>query len=1434
MTCQTSLTHYSPSNHLPTDDELFSSAGSSFIAAVNPRLSLNCHGQPTLLPDPSILARKLAQYSIMSRESYKTPSLASSHYESDSDESDIDSDDEFQSLTPDTVKTSVPSPEPDDSFKSLPAESLAPKQHLPLESWVKVAPDADRLTNDFPSEEASFISASSELEEQDLPSDEDITTEQAIQTQKSIRQELAGTTPAIYISELPGKNILTAQFRKDPEGTIELLGHRLDALAGDVTTFMCKGDAPTRLEQLDNDWNALADEPTEDKLLTVIDGIRAYEIAHTKDSWLEKLNICFIGLASMVSSPVMALLQKNLPVECLKNNDASEFNLMDPTAITHQNRGRISSDPAVLSRIVSEFTNHETTQRYDERTQALLDTLIPENYPKSREARHPRFLIEKLARTRPDVVSQLFQQFLRNQQLITPASDHSAHQRLDTELAQVEAAGEDIEKLLDIIEECPELGQTISARVQHHYLNSLAGHLISTISAQVEACASQSHDMIEGLQTDLENAITIAEQLGQKDLATQLRPLRTGILQIQAIPTHRIVTSGYHNGEHVWYLDATPDLAQTAKALQEQSTTDIDKAIIELENYRKIQPGADIGQLTSHMKRRDELLKTQIEVLKSEARQAITDKESDRFEQLCARIRYLENERPDPQYLDDSMDCWSKAAKMGTTMLRGVDIPTEHTLQDLELERALKKGHDYDFNDECYKLLSALPDLGLAALTKAGEEGAKGVQGIRDLYNGKIGATDAAVAVVKATAYLGADGLVNLAKTFQTELTAAAAIGAKNPKLLRALAGNIAQAKAVAINTLAGNSPVVAMFDELHNRLWAEAATTYFLENVNPQAVTLDGLTPEELAAVKKIVTISKLMESAPYVPTLLDAAFRAYNNGTNVVAQVWNFASTGARLLCTRMIKNVNTLDTATVRDCNFMMDLFSEGLTVANSRQRMMARMGSVAADIACRYTPTAIVARATVLEPFKTLFNGFRDALGKFWRREKNSLTPLLLQAGQVASVFGPSVGASLILVATVASGGIAGIVAAVGMLGASCYWAWHRADALNHYQGLMSLGCRVASLVEGTVTKGLADLNIQVKTLMDESGYEKSIDKMAKSHGLRNLYQQNWNHWLTEQREAFEKAKAIIEERMEANLQQLPQELAELKREGWDLDMTDEEWLVQEAQSIKDDTEHKIAKAKEQHLWMEGARDKRLTELKQSLAASDTHNEEVEILCQQACMVKQLEDDSSRDYSTLSIDDIRKMLPKNETLVIPGNPQRRIYWLMALVERYRENLHHKLGSENIPASREDMIEALETFRVDAMMGSMLKQYHKPSRDAWVDTCANSRTSLTRWSEQRMVDVMKKTMTMVMSDVYTRFGKNWCSEGDKLTEREFEKARRDNHHIDAAIQSDMELVVSEIWHKVFEQNRKDTRRKLKDRKIDFADTDLPEEVRWMGKAS
>ena len=1450
MDYHTSLVNYGPTGSLPIERELLSD-DSSLIAEVDPRFTLTCQGRLSHLPDPGILARKLSQYRIMSTTSYNTASLNSSHFESDEEdsevESDSDDDDEFVSLTADAVKTFEPRPttpkpatpkpvtlsetEPEDSFKSFTAESLTLDDPLPLESWVNV-PENESFINYAPTEDASFISASSGLDDEDIPLDGEVATRKALETQKVIRQNLTGTTPAIYISELPGKNILVAQFREDPDGTIDLLNHRLDALNDDMTTFIQKGDAPARLKQLDDDWNTLDNEPTEENLLQVVDGIRSYEITHTKDSWLEKLNIGFIGLASMVTSPVAALLKKKLPEECLKGDKSSDFNLVDPTAVTHQNRGKLTRDPTVLSRIVTGFSNYETTQCYRERTQSLLNTLTPENYPKSWEARHPRALIEKLARTRPDVISQLFRQFLRNEQLVTPAANHAMHQKLETEMAHVQTAGTSIEKLLGIIEDLPDLGQEISARLQHHYLGDITKHLTSTITTRIKAGKPQTNNMIQSLVEDLDNAIAIAQQLGQGDVAKQLTQLHTGVQQIEAIPAHRITQSGYHNGEHVWYLDTTtPDLAQTAKALKKQSTTDIDKAIVELENYRKIQPGADIGQLTSHMKRRDELFKTQIEVLKAEARKAITDKGSNSFEQICGRIRYLENERPDPQYLDDSMDCWSKAAKIGSTMLRGVEIPTEHTLHNLELERALLK-NGYSFNDECIALMGTLPNMGYAALSAAGNLSKKGAQGALDLFwYRRISATDATVAVARATASLGVNGLIDLAKTFQTELTAAAAIGAKNPRLLRALAGNIAQAKAVAMNTLAGNSPVIAMLDELHHRLWAEAATTHFLENINPGAVDLDGLTEEELAAVKKIVTISKLMEAAPYVPTLLDAAFKTYNNGTNVIAQVWNCASTGAKLLCTRMIKNVNTLDAATVRDCNYMMDLFSDGLTVANSRQRMMSRMGSIAADIACRHAPAAVVARATVLEPFKTLFNGFRDAFGKFWCREKNSLTPLLLQTGQVAVVFGPPIGAGLLLAATVVSGGIAGIVAGISTLGASCYWAWYRADKLNHYQGLMSLGSRVASLIESTVTSGLPDLSVKVKDMMDKSDYGKSIDKAAKAHGLRTLYHNNWNYWIEEQREEFEKAKAAIKEKMEANLQQLPEELENLKDEGWDLDMTDEQWLEQEAQAIRDSAEKDIAKSQEEHLWMEGAREKRTAEIKQSLVTNVAANEEVDALCQQACTLQQLE---NKNYSDLTVEEIQAMLPVNETLEIPKNDQRRVYWLMALVERYRENLYHKLGTERIPETRDDMIDVLENFRVDAMIGSMLKQYHKTSRERWVETFAISRASLTEWSEKRMLDVLKKTMTLVMSDVYNRFGRHWCSEGDKLTEREFEKARKDHPHIGAAIQRDMEFIVSEIWHKVFEQWRKDTRKQLKDMKIAFTEDDLPEHVKWAGKAA
>ena len=214
-----------------------------------------------------------------------------------------------------------------------------------------------------------------------------------------------------------------------------------------------------------------------------------------------------------------------------------------------------------------------------------------------------------------------------------------------------------------------------------------------------------------------------------------------------------------------------------------------------------------------------------------------------------------------------------------------------------------------------------------------------------------------------------------------------------------------------------------------------------------------------------------------------------------------------------------------------------------------------------------------------------------------------------------------------------------------------------------------------------------------------------------------------------------------------------------------------------------------------------------------------------------MLKQLE---NKDYSDLSVEAVQRMLPKGETLAVPEDQQKRVYWLIALVESYKENLFHKMGTEKLPADKAELKETLLDFRVQAMMGSMLRMYYPPAKADWVETCAVCRRNLVKWSEARMAGALRKTMTLVMSKVYNDLGRGWCKETGKLTQQEFEKARKDNPQLDQYIRDNMKYVVAEIWNAIFMQNSKNFVQDLKGHGFTFNADELPKGMDWMAQAS
>ncbi|WP_281646198.1 hypothetical protein [Parendozoicomonas sp. Alg238-R29] len=1369
MDLLSSLASYNiPQGSLSSQSSVYESANGSMTKTTG--LRLTCLTDDPYLSAKSIQEKALNQYTITS----------------------TDDEEEFHSLT----STQTPPTDVEEEFHSIPS------------SQQSVHGKSSIVTDETDEED--------EVDEDEY--DVAALTEQALETQEGLKKDLNGMSPTLFIRDLPGQNILTAQFRRDQQGTIDLIGCRLTALEDNMQEFYFKGDAPQMIKAMLDDFSNLEENPTEENLLIVIKGLREYETARKKDSWLEKLNICFIGIKELLATPLAKAFTGLLPAEVMEAD--GESLLVDPTQITHQNRGKTSSDPSGLARNLMNFTQQEASRCHDASAQALLDTLRQNDYPHPDDAVDPRLLIDTLARRRPDVVFGLFHDFMVNEIFQAPADQQEG---LRQELQQIDQAGENPEELLKVIEALPALAEIIAVRAQHQYLADITEYLVHTIEEQIQAHEPLAAATISGHKNDLNNARTIATKLAAQKAAQTLAPLASKIELLEALPCHHAIESGHLHGEQVWYLNNDIELTQTAEAISSKSAeTKVGQAIVELEKYRQVQPGCGAAELTKHMKSRDQLLKSQIDALLDQARTVQHVKGSDEFEKLCGRIRYLESERPDAHYLDDEMDNWSKAANLGGRMLKGNEIPTEHILQELELERALIVKGGYAFNDEAMDLLGTLPSLGLDLLGNTVTAGAKVVYGLKDLIQGKVSPSQAAV----AASHMGKDGLTTLAKTFQKELTAAAAIGAKNPRIIRALAGNLAQAKSVALNTLAGTSPVIAMFDELHNRVWAEAATTHFLENVNHETVSLDNLTDEELAAVKKILTICKLMEAAPYFPTLLDAAFKTYQNGTNLLAQCWTWSSAGAKLVFSRIVKNVNTMDAQTVRDCNYAMDIMSSGLAVANTRQRMMQRCGSVLADIASKHSIPAVISRAVILEPFKSLFNGFREAFGKLWRRERNSLTPFLIQAGKVTSVFGPTGISVGVAVATIFTGGIAGVFASFSMLGGSIYWAWHRADTLNHHEGLLSLASRVTGLVEGIATRSKPAIDKEVDKVMSESGYRDSIEKMSKAHAYRNLHKTHWNKWVEQQEKMFREAEKTILEQQQKELQGLKDELEQIKSKSWELTETDQEWLDRQTKQIKDTTELNLARAKHTMLWMQDTQNQKRQELQSSLANDEVNQKDLKNLNQQREMLQWLE---NKDFGELTVEQVLSKLPETETLIIPQDKERRIFWLMALEERYRENLYHRLGTEELPLDKDQLQDALVDFMTKSVMGSMVKQYYKPAHTAWTETWAMTRVGLVNWAKQRMNNAMSIAMKKVLTSVYSTYGKGWCSEEGMLTKREFEKGRKNNRDLDSAITSKFNNIVSTTWEGVFTSDRKNARNQLKGRGFKFGERDLPAHMRW-----
>ncbi len=932
------------------------------------------------------------------------------------------------------------------------------------------------------------------------------TLNDALDTQQQIYRELSDESPTNFLHTLPENNILVAQFRKDPEGTYNLLSDRLDALHEDIKeSFSRYGRQSSALSlhaQLDKQLARLSDLMDEDSLTALLKGLKNYEETFSKDSWLQLANIAFIGVPELLKSPFASPLQKLVDPQRLKLGNRE---LLDPGKVKKYNVGYVTSNRTGLASFIEGMVTKEGNQSLEARRQLHLALLQDQDLPSTQAVTHPTHVLKHLLNTRPKLVLELLK---LNIEARTYTKEPQVRAKAEKQLKALSVCDPTPESLHALLDKDTVLADTTSQQLLTQFLLRLTTSLEQTTEQLLGADTPPDNATMSGLSDDYETARSIAGHLKHQPCKDRLIHVLQNSHRLAARPVYTAIHT--EDGQGLWQLPYKPSLDQVEDALAKLSLDAEDQRheslIQKLSSFLRLPPSQNLKDVRQKQGLKDELFTLQQELCIEQTRKHIKDPEQ--FQEWLARARNLEVSRPSHQLINEKMTLLERVTRAGRATLSAQRTPFEHQARALLLEHELALS-GYNFKEEVGKLIMTMPNLYKSMKNASGEAYQSSKALISDYKSGKL----SMMALLNQFSNLAAENRDALTNQLRDTLTGAAAIGQVSPRTLRALYGNTAQTMNVLCNTVGQNSALYGMYSEFYARVSAETHAQYFLDAVrhNDEHKCLEGLSEEQLAGVKRLYALNQLLACGPYVPTLIDGVLKTATGGLSPLNIIWNGARTGVRLFSSYMTQSqVNAMKPEDLKALNITLDIIHTGPVAACARQQYMARIGQTLGDLASnKLSIKRAVVNSTLLYPFRAVWHELKDAWRDLFRNKPGSrLRALVMTLKAVAVVVPPVMACATLLFAPTIP---AALIAIVGIPSALCM---SRVIALKaiRYAGLINLGLLAQQKVlELTQGESGIDFDKEAEQLLADNRYQERIQPMVKRHACAALADKYWQEW-----------------------------------------------------------------------------------------------------------------------------------------------------------------------------------------------------------------------------------------------------------------------------------------------------------------------------------
>ncbi len=943
----------------------------------------------------------------------------------------------------------------------------------------------------------------------------------AVNIQARIRANLDGQSPEALLRGLPENSILTVQFAMDPEGTSQLLAQRLQALEQDTADsfhrFGRQREARQLLQQLREQHTQLVRQPSDEALVTLIRGMVDYERTFHKDSWIQMVNMAFLGLNTLREAPRADQLPTLIPPQRLLEDASARCQcaaLLAPDPVTKHNAGTLSCNPEGLA--------HWMTQHLETRGKSSLSGRIRQHLVQLRHAGAPSLLTGEalptwLEEEHPELTGKLITLLCEHMSYSTDADIRSQGLQL---LAQASQA-DDIQDTLDLLQDSPELAGQLTILVGSFLQQLRITQLDAETRDLLDNQVALSPDALRQLRDRYENA-----QAGVSPPVPgsrrQLSGIRARLRHIELVPLQQLLTRDSQSStsdDKLWHLPIAPPLGRVEAAVSGRATDDWAPLIRELHAYLQRPPPRTMEELRHQLQHKDRLMTAQQDYCLAEARRCLgKDPAFTRCLDLAAQI---EAARPPWQLISEDMAFSARLIRAGRNCLRHDRMPLAHQVNALRLEHELH-GRGYDFNEEVRKLLGDIQHLpGLAGEATAGAR-----RQLTTLLDDWRQGDKSPVQLLQQLAQASQQAREGFARIFHNSLTGAAAIGQASPRTLRALYGNMSQTLTSIGATVGQSSSLYRLWSELHNRVSAEAQTQYFLDALqeNGDGPALEQLNEEQLAAVKRLMAINSLLSYSTGVPTVVEGLLTTVTGGLNPLNLAWNAARTGINLLGSRLIGNkVNTLEPEDVKLANATLDILHEGPEAAGQRQQVMEWSGRVMADMACNRSRPQMLANAGILYPFKALFHSFSKAFSAWREGQPGGLLRLAVQAAKTAPVAVPVlVAAGSLLVTPLAS---MAFVFGLAALPTALFVSWSWAHWVVSNTGLLDIATMALARARKIRSEQGSNFRAEAERLLLESGFRQRIQPMARNHACAALSRRFWESWVQESSENARMAQEL---------------------------------------------------------------------------------------------------------------------------------------------------------------------------------------------------------------------------------------------------------------------------------------------------------------------